>query len=70
MASKEGPPGCNLFIYHIPPSWTDDDLRKKFQGYGNMSLSQTSLPALSIFHSARPCCCQISPHSLVRSAPR
>ena len=50
MASKEGPPGCNLFIYHIPPSWTDDDLRKKFQGYGNMSLSQPSLPAFSTFH--------------------
>ena len=37
MASKEGPPGCNLFIYHLPPTWTDADLKQKFEGYGSMS---------------------------------
>jgi len=32
----EGPPDCNLFIYHLPASWTDAILRKTFEGYGSI----------------------------------
>mmetsp|Transcript_4821 Transcript_4821/g.4262 ORF Transcript_4821/g.4262 Transcript_4821/m.4262 type:complete len:430 (-) Transcript_4821:232-1521(-) len=32
--TKEGPPGCNLFVYHLPASWSDNDLKATFASYG------------------------------------
>jgi len=29
-----GPPGCNLFVFHLPDDWTDDDLNEYFSPHG------------------------------------
>lgn len=31
-----GPPGANLFVYHVPPSFADHDLFTLFSAYGNV----------------------------------
>mmetsp|Transcript_25331 Transcript_25331/g.59763 ORF Transcript_25331/g.59763 Transcript_25331/m.59763 type:complete len:266 (+) Transcript_25331:1-798(+) len=33
-SKREGPPGANLFVYHIPPSFTDTDLAATFAPFG------------------------------------
>jgi hypothetical protein len=33
---KNGPEGCNLFIYHIPAAWTDQDIAASFSPFGNI----------------------------------
>ena len=34
--AKEGPPGCNLFVYHTPPSWGDNEIAAAFAPYGKI----------------------------------
>jgi len=34
--SDFGPPGCNLFVFHLPDDWTDDDLHEYFAPHGNV----------------------------------
>lgn len=31
-----GPPGCNLFVFHLPDDWTDEDLHEYFAPHGNV----------------------------------
>lgn len=31
-----GPPGCNLFVFHLPDDWTDDDLLEYFAPHGSV----------------------------------
>ena len=33
---KEGPPGCNLFVYHCPPTWGDNQLTAHFASHGKI----------------------------------
>lgn len=35
-AAEFGPPGCNLFVFHLPDDWTDDDLHEYFAPHGNV----------------------------------
>jgi len=35
-ASEFGPPGCNLFVFHLPDDWTDDDLHEYFAPHGSV----------------------------------
>lgn len=34
---------CSLFVFHLPPDWDDEDLKKKFSGYGSVVASKVSL---------------------------
>lgn len=34
MLQKAGPIGCNIFVFHIPPDWTEFHLRQFFSAYG------------------------------------
>jgi len=32
----KGPPGANLFVYHLPQHFNDTDLASSFSSYGNV----------------------------------
>jgi len=32
-----GPPGCNLFVFHLPDDWEDEDLLEYFAPHGNVA---------------------------------
>ena len=32
-----GPPGCNLFVFHLPDDWTDEDLLEYFAPHGTVT---------------------------------
>ena len=34
VVPKVGPAGCNVFVFHIPPDWTEFHIRQMFSGYG------------------------------------
>jgi hypothetical protein len=36
LPGYEGPHGANLFIYHLPPDYSDDDLLSHFGRFGNI----------------------------------
>ena len=37
VSSKQfGPPGCNLFVFHLPNEWTENDLVNNFAPFGNV----------------------------------
>jgi len=31
-----GPPGCNVFIFHLPNDWSDQELNEHFSQFGNL----------------------------------
>jgi len=31
---SSGPPGCNLFVFHLPDDWADEDLLESFECHG------------------------------------
>ena len=33
---RYGPFGCNLFVFHLPGEWGDDDLYESFAYFGNI----------------------------------
>eukprot|EP00927_Polykrikos_kofoidii_P022475 TRINITY_DN2095_c0_g2_i1.p1 TRINITY_DN2095_c0_g2~~TRINITY_DN2095_c0_g2_i1.p1 ORF type:complete len:464 (-),score=102.83 TRINITY_DN2095_c0_g2_i1:88-1479(-) len=34
--SEFGPPGCNLFVFHLPDDWTDEELNEYFSPHGTV----------------------------------
>lgn len=34
VSTKAGPPGCNVFVFHVPPEWGEFHLRQLFSNYG------------------------------------
>lgn len=41
--SGYGPLGANLFIFHVPAEWKDDDLRTRFEQFGQLVSCKISL---------------------------
>jgi len=35
-AGRYGPTGCNLFVFHLPDEWMDNDLQENFSPFGNI----------------------------------
>ena len=35
-APSQGPPGCNLFLFHLPIEWSEQDMIKFFSPFGNV----------------------------------
>ena len=36
LADVKGPPGSNLFVFHVPIEWSDNELQMHFAPYGNL----------------------------------
>ena len=43
QSSGYGPLGANLFIFHIPAEWKDEDLKTKFEPFGQLVSCKISL---------------------------
>jgi len=35
-AYRRGPPGCNLFVFHLPNEWSEPEFRNQFAAFGNL----------------------------------
>lgn len=45
-----GPPGCNLFVFHIPNSWNDDLLRQVFSPFGRVVAGRVQMDSVTGAH--------------------
>mmetsp|Transcript_8045 Transcript_8045/g.8880 ORF Transcript_8045/g.8880 Transcript_8045/m.8880 type:complete len:117 (+) Transcript_8045:55-405(+) len=36
MQGGNGPPGANIFVFHVPINWTDDDFNAHFSPFGQI----------------------------------
>lgn len=43
QANITGPPGANIFIFHIPNDWLKEDLAKQFEPYGRILSAKVAL---------------------------
>jgi CUG-BP- and ETR3-like factor len=47
------PEGCSVFVYHVPPYWTDDNMKEQFLAYGNIVtavVARDKVSASRFFH--------------------
>ncbi|EDO07011.1 RNA recognition motif domain containing protein [Babesia bovis T2Bo] len=42
-SASYGPPGSNLFVFHLPPEWSDSDLLLHFQSFGTIVSARVQL---------------------------
>lgn len=60
---KLGPDGANLFVLHLPPEWTEQDLVTNFSPFGNViqaRITRDRATGQSKCFGAFPSCCCVS----------